>query len=196
VEVEVNGLMTYDRAVVKIPPEAASAAMKPLYGPLPAAKVLAATSQTTPQTWKYTTEPVAPEWSGPDFDDAGWPTGPGGFGTEGTPGAVVHTEWKTGAIHLRREFQADSAAVDSLILAIHHDEDAEVFLNGVLVSRQAGHVGSYQFLPLDKKAAETLKSGRNVLAVSCKQTGGGQFIDVGLFAVLPASPAGAGAEGR
>ncbi|MDR3619128.1 MAG: glycoside hydrolase family 2 TIM barrel-domain containing protein [Paludisphaera borealis] len=193
VEIEVNGLMTYDRAVLKVPVDSAAAVLKPLYQTLPAAKVLAATSQTTPQTWKYTTNPVGPDWAKPDFDDASWSSGPGGFGAKGTPGAVVHTEWKTNEIHLRREFQAEPGAVDSLLLSIHHDEDAEVYLNGVLVSKQPGHVGDYQFLPLDRKAVEALKPGRNVLAVSCRQTAGGQYIDVGLIEIKSAPPATASA---
>ena len=80
------------------------------------------------------------------------------------------------------------------MLAIHHDEDAEIHLNGVLVSKQSGYVGSYQFVTLDHKAVEALKPGRNVLAVSCRQTRGGQYIDAGLIEVDAAAPASATAK--
>ena len=71
------------------------------------------------------------------------------------------------------------------MLAIHHDEDAEVYLNGV---------GSYQYVTLDQQAVEALKPGRNVLAVSCRQTRGGQYIDAGLIEVQAAAPATASAR--
>jgi len=75
-------------------------------------------------------------------------------------------------------------------LYIHHDEDAEVYLNGTLVSRLAGHTTGYEVVPLDRAAAAALRKGRNVLAVHCRQTRGGQYIDVGLLDLVePASPA-------
>jgi len=48
-EVEVNGLLTYDRAVIKMPVEATAQAQKTLYLPMPTTKVLVPTAETTPQ---------------------------------------------------------------------------------------------------------------------------------------------------
>ena len=74
-----------------------------------------------------------------DFDDSSWKTGPGGFGTEGTPRAVVRTVWNTPDIWLRRSFDIDKLPDDGqLMLTIHHDEDAEVYLNGELVQKATG----------------------------------------------------------
>ncbi len=70
VENEVNGLMTYDRAVVKPMPDARAAAMA-LFGPPPRARVVVASSQDAPQTWQYTTVQPAADWFKPGFDAAG-----------------------------------------------------------------------------------------------------------------------------
>ena len=60
-----------------------------------------------------------------------------------------------------------------------------MFLNGTLIAEFRGYVGSYDYSALDDRARKGLKPGRNTLAVTCKQTGGGQYIDVGLVDVEP-----------
>ncbi len=179
-EVEVNGLMTYDREVIKLPVEAVAQAHKVLYQPLPTIKLLVPTAETAPQAWSYTTKAPDSAWTGSEFNDSAWSRGDSGFGTSSTPGALVHTEWKTGDIWLRRAFELDSKAPQSPQLTIHHDEDAEIYINGKLVSKLDGYTTGYGLIPLGPDAARALKPGRNVLAVHCHQTAGGQYIDVGL----------------
>jgi hypothetical protein len=122
-------------------------------------------------------------WIKPDFDDRPWKAGPGGFGTSGTPGAVVRTEWKTGDIWLRRAITLPDGPFTHLHLQVHHDDDAEIYLNGVLAAKLSGYTTDYQEVPLSEEARQALRPGGNVLAVHCKQTGGGQYIDVGLVAL-------------
>jgi hypothetical protein len=181
VEIEVNGLMTYDRAVLKMPLEEVVKAHKRLQGPAPKVRVLVPTSKEQGQEWRYTTQKPAEGWFRADFDDAAWMKGPGGFGTKGTPGAVVRTEWKTGDIWIRRAVEVPEVKETANVrLVIHHDEDAEVYVNGVLATKASGFVTDYRTLWLRPEAARALRPGKNVIAVHCHQTTGGQYIDVGL----------------
>ena len=129
--------------------------------------------------WRYTLEQPADGWERPDFDDSGWEEGPGGFGTRGTPGARIATEWGTDDVWLRKVYSLD-ALPDRPALLIYHDEDAEVFLNGTRVAGFDGYITDYETVPLSVKSAGAVKVGKNTLAVHCHQTAGGQFIDVHL----------------
>ena len=147
----------------------------------PKTVVVVPTSEKEPVTWHYTTQAPADDWFKPEFDASGWKEGPGGFGTEGTPGAVVRTEWNTSDIWLRREFAMPDGKWADLQFRLHHDEDAQIYLDGVLATRVSGFVSDYEAVPIRTRARDILKPGKHVLAVHCKQTTGGQYIDVGLI---------------
>jgi hypothetical protein len=186
-EGEVNGLMTYDRDVIKFQPEQMRALHAPLYKPQPVIliKPVVPTSEKQAQTWRYTTQEPNGAWYSTGFDDSSWQAGPGGFGTKSTPGAVVGTQWNSDEIWLRRTFQLNSSvSVEHLQLRIHHDEDAQVYINGVKALDTSGYLTDYLESPLSPAAREALQAGENTLAVHCRQTDGGQFIDVGLVEVV------------
>ena len=67
---------------------------------------------------------------------------------------------------------------------MHHDEDAEIYLNGELVKKVTGYTTEYVTYRLPESAKKALIRGENTIAVHCHQTGGGQFIDVGLLTVV------------
>ncbi len=133
--------------------------------------------------WRYTTQRPPDGWFKPEFDAGAWKEGKAGFGTRGTPGAVVRTEWNTPDIWMRREFTLPESRWNNLQLWIHHDEDAEIYVNGVSAAAAGGYTTDYEETPLNAAGRAALKAGRNVIAVHCHQTGGGQYIDVGLVEV-------------
>jgi len=180
VEVEVNGMMTYDRAMIKCDEQKAAAAAKRLYLPPPVIKTIVPTSQQEGQQWKYTMNKPADGWEKCSFDDSSWKQGAGGFGTKGTPGTVVRTEWTGSDIWIRRTFEL-AEMPDQAHLTIHHDEDAEVYINGKLAKTLKDYTTNYIQIELD---AEALKTGANCIAIHCKQTAGGQYIDAGLANVV------------
>lgn len=181
VEIEINGLMTYDRDVVKADPNRIRESNL-MYART--YEEILATSEQTPQTWRYTTSNPPSNWYAETFNDSSWDEGPGGFGTSGTPGAIVGTTWDTPDIWLRRTFTPGVLTpedLEKLVWRIHHDEDADVYINGVLALSTTGYTTSYIPLPAGAAAkAALVPNASNVIAVHCSQTTGGQYIDVGL----------------
>jgi hypothetical protein len=183
VETECNGLMTYDREVLKVDPAKGAAANR---GDFPRIEVkpVVPSSREEGQEWRYSFERPAEGWTAPGFDDSSWKAGKGGFGTKGTPGSVVRTEWKTPEIWLRRTVELDGQGKEGLHFLLHHDEDVEVWVNGVLAAKAAGYVSEYEEMPVAPEGLAALKPGKNSIAVHCKQTGGGQYIDLGIVRIV------------
>ncbi|MDB4983683.1 MAG: alpha-N-arabinofuranosidase, partial [Myxococcales bacterium] len=142
------------------------------------------TSEKTKQSWKYTMTAPDAAWSTSAFADGAWTTGNGGFGTDITPGAFIGTVWNGADIWLRRTFNPGARTAEQLsnvVLRLHHDESAEIYINGVQALAVTGFSLSYEYAAMSKAAQNALVSnGANTLAVHCHQTMGGQYIDVGL----------------
>jgi hypothetical protein len=157
------------------------------YAPMPKPPVITTvvpTAQDEPALWRYTTRRPGQDWFKPEFDAGMWREGKSGFGTRDTPGAIVNTVWDTRDIWLRREFTLPEGKWGNVGLSVHHDEDVEVYINGVPAMTANGYTVDYEALPLTPAGAAALKPGKNVIAVHCRQTGGGQYIDVGLVQMV------------
>ena len=117
----------------------------------------------------------------PEFDASSWQTGQSGFGAGNPPppGAPIKSAWTTPEIWVRKSFDLSEVPSDQVYLRLYHDEDCIVYINGTEVARFSGYSTNYVNLSLASKG--NLVKGKNVIAIYCKQTGGGQFIDAGLF---------------
>ena len=185
VETELNGLLTYDRAIVKADiTKFFEINQRTINSNIYVTEILP-TSFVNGRNWNYTTtEPTATNWYAKTFNDSSWQTDLGGFGTSMTPGVNVRTVWDTSDIWMRQNFTLGNITpvmLDSIYLNVHHDEDCEIYLNGVLASTLSGYTSSYQVFPINDAAKQALiANGTNNIAIHCHQTYGGQYMDAGL----------------
>ncbi len=193
VENECNGLMTYDRAVAKLSAEWLRRMNTDLErGPW---KVILPDALSGGAEWKYTFDDPGGSWTNRDYKPgAGWKTGKGGFGTGFTRGAHVETVWDTANIWLHREFVIEAGDIPRARLQLHHDKDAEVYLNGVPAFLGKSYLVDYAVFAISPEALAALHPGTNDIAVHCHQTAGGQFIDVGIL--TPETKSATAAAGR
>ena len=156
----------------------------------PKITVLVPAADTKAAEWRYVTSKPASDWASSSFKDSEWQTGMSGFGTKGTPGAVIGTVWDSHDIWLRREIIMPPKPWGTVELWTKYDENAEFHINGVQALATSGFTDDYQSLPLSPAGLAALKPGKNVLAVHCRQTINGQYIDVGVVSVVyPAATA-------
>jgi hypothetical protein len=144
----------------------------------PTYKAILPTADEQAYNCKYLMEtPPADGWEKPGFDDTAWQTAAAPFGDSRNG---KDTRWTGKDIWLRRTFNLSELPQGKLILKIFHDDDAEVYVNGQRISRQRSANGDYEMINLNDEAKSKFKTGENILAVHCHNTGGGTFIDAGL----------------
>lgn len=85
---------------------------------------------------------------------------------------------------MRRTFNPGTltaAQVTNLVLNLFHDEDCEIYINGILAFSATGYITTYSDFTMNTAAqAAIIPNASNLLAVHCHQTTGGQGIDVGI----------------
>ncbi|PQV63506.1 Glycosyl hydrolases family 2, TIM barrel domain [Abditibacterium utsteinense] len=181
VEQEINGLLTYDRAVIKTDVKIVAAANKGQFLPLPPNPnpELVPTADEEPIDWQFTTEQPANNWFAPDFNDAAWKTGAAPFGHDI---GNARTQWTSSDLWIRRQFTLPGVIPARLNLRVRHDDAAEIYVNGVLAATLPDYNNDYKEVPMSEAARATLQPGQNSFAVHVHQTVGGQGIDVGIVA--------------
>ena len=150
--------------------------------PKPTVTDVIPTSAKEPQRWRYTTNAPPDGWSAAGFDDQAWKEAPGAFGHD----APHHTEWRSSDIWIRKTWTIPEGDYKHLEFSLMHDEDIEVYVDGVLAAKEPDFINGYDVFEIKPKALALLKPGAKVtVAAHCHQTVGGQGIDVGLVNVGP-----------
>lgn len=127
--------------------------------------------------WSYTETEPGEDWMSVDFNDGSWQKGEAMFGSDGS--GRTKTKWTKWQIWLRKTIDFKEGLV-APVLKIAHDDDYEVYVNGKLLIGEKGASGNYKYLRLNTEKGELFKKGKNVIAVHCRNTGGEQFIDLGI----------------
>jgi len=136
-----------------------------------------ATGEEKPSRWQYQDEYPGDGWQGELFPDHKWKIGMSPFGDAR---ARVGTAWTGKDLWVRRKFRLKTIPTGPLVLKLHQDDDAEVFLNGKLIVNRKGATGNMVVIPFDEEMKSALKLGENILAVHCLNTGGGAWLDAGI----------------
>ena len=186
VETEVNGLMTYDRKVIK--PDLvlfSDAVSKRQFPEKPTVKMLVPTSRDTPQEWTYTMEEPAADWFQPKATRSNWKKGTGVFGhkVHRNGSITINTQWTTRDLWLVRTFELGDEKLKRPVLRVAYDDNAVIYINGVKAFElKKGNNSSYRDYPLPVEAAAALKPGTNTIAIHVDNAKGkdSQFIDVGI----------------
>ncbi len=185
VENEVNGLITYDRRVVKLPVAALRELHAGLYATDPdaPAEFILEDSELRPHIWRYTDliPPSDEDWTALDFDDEAWKEGRAPFQNGAlAPDLGTGTPWKTEKLRLRRSFTLDQTP-DVLSIKVYAGSPARLWLNGrELLKLETQEAKHYEHFALPQASA-LLRNGKNVLAVELTAQGDQNGFDAGLY---------------
>ncbi|HEY6082241.1 MAG TPA: DUF5127 domain-containing protein, partial [Chitinophagaceae bacterium] len=145
--------------------------------PIQEAKTVLPLSEKAGQ-WQYTFSAPGDNWNEPDFKSTGWKTTKGAFSNGDD--APASNKWTTHDIWVRREFKLDKTDFGHLLLNLHHDDNVEVYLNGVLAYKARGWNAAPALLEIAPEAKAALKKGNNIMAIHCANTAGGAYLDAGI----------------
>jgi hypothetical protein len=183
VESEVNGLMTYDRKILKFDPEFMRRLSGPLYEQVPKVVTLLSESEHMAQVWKYTTENSDVLWTPDSYDDSDWQTGVAPFTAKADAYIGLGTKWTEDELWLRKSFELKDTGKDLRLIVYYNVGVGEVFINGTKVAevkdRSRRH---YQHIDISEHT-KVLKKGTNIVGVHCTKGKRGHAFDMGLYSL-------------
>ena len=147
-------------------------------------------SKNKPHNWRYSfIQPMSVSdgfWhSNSEHTDNTWKQGNAPFGNGDIGGSEnlkikYNTPWSMNHIFIRTNFNIDNlSAINNIYINICCDDNAKISLNGYSPISRGYSNGTYETFEIDKSY---FINGKNLIAVKCSNLGGGQVIDVGVFA--------------
>lgn len=134
------------------------------------------------EAWEaiYTFTKPGGDWTSVDYEAAGWLNGPGAFGTPGAK--ATKTNWETPDVWIRRELNLDESSLGKeLLLEYSHDDDCEMYINGVEILNSGNATANNRTMKLPDAALVALKPGKNVIAVHCLNRVSEGYVDFCLW---------------
>lgn len=141
------------------------------------------------EAWEavYTFTKPNGDWTSVDYEAAGWQTGPGAIGTPGAK--ATRTGWETSDVWIRRELNLDESSLGKeLILEYSHDDDCEMYINGVEILNSGNTTANNRTMKLSEAALAALKPGKNIISVHCLNRVGEGYVDFCLWEKQAATP--------
>ena len=154
----------------------------------PQYRTVVPTVREQPYRARYTFRQPAAGWEKAAFAAANsWQEGAAPFSDNPSDHG---TTWTGGDVWVRRTVRvADPKTTGQLRLLMEHDDEVEVYLNGILLIKQPGFNSKYDFFDVPPAARQALHAGDNVLALHANSPQGGEYLDAGLYETLPAKAA-------
>jgi hypothetical protein len=124
--------------------------------------------------------PKGEGWKSIDFDDTTWKTGQSAFGTENEPN--LSTLWDSDDIWVGRTFTLDDdLAGKPVMLHYSHDDDFELYINGIQVVETGYTWNQDVVIELPEEVIASLKQGKNIITAHGHNRIGGAYVDFGLY---------------
>lgn len=183
VEGEVNGVMTYDREVIKLDVEKTKQLIEPLYEPWWNNHVLIPDSEHQPHNWKVSFKTPVGDWKNPQYSDFKWEEMQAPFSAEENPFLPQVTLWDTETLYARKTFNLFSVPEKLFIKYYAPRTKLKIYLNGQLVKQWedgGGRKRHYTHIML-KEFSGLLKKGKNVIAVEAESSEKIRTFDLGLY---------------
>ena len=150
-------------------------------------KPLEKTSEGENWTARYVNETPDESWTAINFDDSRWKQGKASFGKR--EDQDIGTPWDSENIWVRREFSLDEDFTGKKVfLEYSHDDDVEIYINGIEVVRINDRCQDNASLELPETVLKAFKKGKNVIAAHCRNKGGDAYLDFGLSVEVVVQP--------
>lgn len=187
VEGEVNGLMTYDREVVKLDSQQVKKLIQPLYQSWWSKRMLVYDSEHDAHEWRVMFKQPKGNWKQAEYDDLQWACKKAPFSADDNPFLPASTPWKEEKLYMRKTFYLNQIPRNIFIKHYMPKSQVKVYLNGKMITELSDGGGRKRHYTheLCNEAKQYLKNGENILAVEVLSREGNGAFDMGLYTTEP-----------